>query len=130
MTDNKTLFPATFATEKEEIESLKNDLDEKYDKIIELLEEQKKLRKENKELKEEVDVRKGISEIRHAAHTRVLKRRNWDQRERDRLRKENKKHEDRVKYLEDLVGLGVIEHLEKMRDDPEYAEKCLNDGTA
>jgi len=130
MTDNKTLFPATFATEKEEIESLKNDLDEKYDRIIELLEEQKKLRKENKELKEQ-------NRLMMVAHTKTLKRRKWDQTERERLRKavatlrvvlsEALGH---PKDLEDLVGLKVIEHLKKMRDDPEYAEKCLNDDTA
>jgi len=67
---------------------------------------------ENEKLKEQ-------NRLMMVAHTKTLKRRNWDQSERDRLRKENKKHEDRVKYLEDLVGLGQIEHLEKMRDNDE-----------
>ena len=157
---------------QEENKELKEELDESNDKTIELIDEKKKLRKENKKLEAKADhweeehstlwlsvfgalndggygatstgqivsfirdIIKENEELKEAknlltvAHTKTLKRRKWDQSERDRLRKENKIHEDRVKYLEDLVGLGLIEHLEKMKYDPKYAEKCLNDGTA
>ncbi len=133
MTDNKTLFPTTFATEKEEIKSLKNELDEKDDKIIELLEEQKKLRKENKALNFQVDAIDKQATDLCLKNTKLKEENKMVKIQRDggrekqkrldfaikKLNEENKKHEDRVKYLEDLVGLGQIEHLEKMRDNDE-----------